>query len=157
VGDTVVFTYSDSSSINSCGVFQVWRSNNVFLLTNNIGGGVVAYYFPPNIRLPDVGYLFPISVYMECSTLMTPSSETPATFLFTFMRNNANYLQLTGTFSAVATTFNPANGLLTLTNYQMASTGTKYLFNFTNGQPLSSNPAFVLTFPTDISIASITC
>jgi hypothetical protein len=66
-------------------------------------------------------------------------------------------MQLTGTFAATATLFNAANGLLTPSNYEMASIGTKYTFTFTNGQALGSTPAFVLTFPSDISQSGVTC
>lgn len=52
---------------------------------------------------------------------------------------------------------NAANASLTLSNYQMGSTATTYLFSFTNGQPLSSSPSFVLAFPSDISLSGVTC
>ncbi len=65
-------------------------------------------------------------------------------------------MQLTGYFTSTATIFNAANGHLTPDNYEMASPGTKYTFTFTNGQPLGSTPAFVLTFPSDISLSNAT-
>ena len=128
---------------------------------NNISGAAVSYNFPSSgsnaSNLPNYNYGFPISILMQCSSFVTPLSETPATFTFTFRRNNAEYMQLSGTFSAVATTFNSNNGLLIPSNNQMASTGVAYNFNFTTGQTLGPNPSFVLTFASDISLSGVTC
>jgi hypothetical protein len=130
-------------------------------LVNNISGVAVSYNFPSSgsaaSNLPDYNYGFPISILMQCSSFVTPLSEIPATFTFTFRRNNAEYMQLSATFSAVATTFNSSNGLLTLSNNQMASTGVTYTFTFTTGQALGLNPSFVLTFASDISLSGAIC
>lgn len=66
-------------------------------------------------------------------------------------------MRLIGTFTANSTQFNSANGLLTPSTYQMSSPNTTYSFTFTNGQPLGTTPAFVITFPSDISLSSASC
>ena len=154
--DSVDVSYTSASSLVGCSIFKVLRNGKVHDLTSNITGTAMSYYFGTLSALPNRDYSFAISVYLECTNITAPESETPTTFTYKFKRNGEEYMRLSATFTATAATFNASAFALTLLTNQMG-TATTYSFAFTIGQALSAAPQFVIALPLEVVIGMLSC
>jgi hypothetical protein len=88
--DTVEVYYTEPAKLVGC-ILKVLRKADVYTLVNNSTGSVYANYFSVG-NFPNTDYAFNIDVYLDCSSIAAPDSETPTTFLYKFKRNGEEYL-----------------------------------------------------------------
>lgn len=153
--DTIDIYYTPVSSLFTCSLFLFYRSG---ASTYSLGSPVDStnYISFTYTSSTNTDYSSPTNIKLTCTGFLLPPSETPTTLAFIWKRSSNEYMHLNTSVAATATTFNSSKASLVLSSTSMVSAST-YTFNFLTGQPLGSNPAFIITFSSDFSITTPLC